>query len=221
MKKSNVSYYDSLKVIPKLEGLEGIDNYGCLSYNKKEMIDIMVENIEWIINDDKECTKDNFLDRYYFEYKIFIIPSEHYEFENREELLKYCKDMIPSLNKDNLYDFLLSISDFATETYDYNGNLMYGTICIDDLGIDPEIYMTENDRGLPGDKFKDGDIVVRKNYPDDLYKVIFIYDDDFIHPEFPIHYAGSAIIAPLREYKDEDELSMNTIRYSRTELIKV
>lgn len=219
MKKTKIAYYSSLIITPK-KNVNEQEKYGSLSYNKQEAIESLISIINDTLEYDK-CTKDKFEDEYYYEFELYIIPSEHYEFENREELLKYCKDMIPSLNKDNLYDFLLSISDFATETYDYNGNLMYGTICIDDLGIDPEIYMTENDRGLPGDKFKDGDIVVRKNYPDDLYKIIFIYDDDFIHPEFPIHYAGSAIIAPLREYKDEDELSMNTIRYSRTELIKV
>lgn len=219
MKKTKIVYYSSLIITPK-KNVNEQEKYGSLSYNKQEAIEPLIS----IINDTLEydnCAKDKFEDEYYYEFELYIIPSEHYEFENREELLKYCNDMIPSLNKDNLYDFLLSISDFATEKYDYNGNLMYGTICIDDLGIDPEIYMTENDRGLPANKFKDGDIVVRKNYPNDLYKIIFTYDDDFIHPEFPIHYTGSVIIAPLREYKDEDELSMNTIRYSRTELIKV
>ena len=222
MKHTKITYYDSLKIIPKIEGLDEIKNYGFISYDKQECIDIMKKTIADIIEEDTECTFDNFLDRYYFEYNITIIPSYHLEFDSNEELQEYCKSMIPSLNKDNLYDFLLSISDFATEIYDYRGNLVQGFINIDRLCIDSEIYMSENDRGLPAELFKKGDIVVRKNYPGDLYIVVSTpYDRDFICPEFPIHYIGTVSIAPLREYKDEDDLDKNCIRYARSELIKV
>lgn len=93
---------------------------------------------------------------------------------------------------------------------------MYGTICIDELYIDPEIYMSENDRGCAADVFNEGDIVVRKNYPDDLYKVVYMYDSNLLHPELPIRYMGTVFIQPIN---DNDEESI--IRYAKSELIKI
>lgn len=221
MKQIKITYYENLQIIPKDKGPEFLSRYGTISYNKKESIQFLTEIINDHIKDDPDCTIDNFLDKYIVIFEIMIIPSYHLEFESNKELDDYCRAIMPYINKDNLYDFLLSISEYALEVYDYRGNLMYGLINIDKMSIDPEIYMSENDRGLPAEMFKEGDIVVRKNYPDDLYKVVYSEKQDFLHSEFPIHYTGTVFIAPLEECKDNSKELENCIRYARTELIKV
>ena len=218
MKQIKRTYYIRLQIIPKDKGPEFSYHYNNISYNKEESIEFVIKLIKDYV-EDSDCTIDNFLDKYIVIFEIMIIPSYHLEFENNKELDDYCKAIIPYINKDNLYDFLLSISEYAIEVYDYKGNLMYGLIDIDKMSI--EIYMSENDRGLPAEMFKEGDIVVRKNYPDDLYKVVYSEDQDFLHPEFPIHYTGTVFIAPLEECKDNGEELEHCIRYARTELIKV
>lgn len=219
MKITKITYYDNLIIKTKENKI--VLQYSSLSYDKEDSIDAMRHIVDFIISDDNNCTVDNFLDNYNFEFFINIIPSYHLEFENNKELKDYCSNKINEINKDNLYDFLLSISDSAKEVYDYQGNLMYGNINIDSLGIDPDIYISENDRGLNASLFKEGDIVIRKNYPNDLYIVAFAYDKNFIHDELPIHYTGTVFIAPLKDYKDEDDVLSNSIRYARSELIKI
>lgn len=216
MKKSKFIYYHSLTIKKKNDNEYIFNNHGGISYNKQDCIDIMKNNVKFVIDDDPDCTYDNFLDLYKFEYIISVISRDHIEFDNYTEKSQYIKNNIKNLNKDNLYEFLVSISDIAGEYYDYLGNFMYGEINTT-TAIDP-IFISENDIGLTAPLFKEGDLVTRKNYPNELYIVISSLERNFRHEDFPIEYDGVVMIAPLKDYKTEDEAWENSIRYARSEL---
>lgn len=218
MKKSEFIYFDKLVIhgkFPYNKNL-GINNYGGISYDKHESIITMQEIVNSIIDNDLYATKNNFLDKYDFEYIVYIISRNHIEFNNSKEIEEYINQNINSLNNDNLYSFLVSIANQSLEEYDFNGNLKYGYI---DLGIsiDSEIFMSKNDIGLKASLFKEGDIVTKNGHPNELYKVILSDNENFSKGS-RINYNGTVIISPLL---DNDGKHKHFERYARSELNKL
>ena len=221
MKESKYIYMNKFDIIPKVND-GGIVNTSYITYDKQEAINYMLNEVNFIIDEDPDCNIDNFMERYEFYHRIHIISRDHIEFETSQEVYEYCQEMMPNINDKNLYDFLLSISESAWENYDYRGNLIYGQINLN-IQKDPEIFITENDvkLNLSAPLFKEGDIVTRKGYPNDLYKVICCGNSNFKTDEFSIYYDGIVLIAPLKEYKNEACEWGSSFRYARSELIKV
>lgn len=220
MKKSKYIYFDKLNIKAKnnISKENDIINEGFVCYDKSECISDMLSHVNFIIEEDPECTHDNFLDRYDFEYEIFIISRDHIAFESSDERKKYINENLYKITKNNIYEFLVSVAEFAIEKYDYNGNLKYGFI---DLWFD-EIYMSEKDEGLKIPIFKEGDIVELINYPGKRYRIIHSHESNFTETEFPLHYNGLVfVVEDDKFYNDEDEELENSISLARSEIVRV
>ena len=213
--RSKFIYCDKLSVVSYYRNDEfDITNYGSVFYDKEEGIELMKETISNIIKEDPDCTRENFLDRYDFKYTIFIISGNHLEFDSTSELKGYVENEIKNIDKDELYEFLVSIAEFACEDYDYNGHLICGYI---ELGFD-ENYMSQN--SIKEDKdFKYGDVVEKKGYPGIRYKIITDTLDIPIDKQYK--YFGSAYIVPVNIYNTREEENENYFRYPRSELVLV
>ena len=106
-----------------------------LKYAIKD-IDILYEN-----GDYNYSTIEEFLKEEEVEIHVDVISCNRIMFESSEELKEYFNNNIDKIPNDQLYDFLLSLSDHETRIYDYNGNLLESDITLhpnhnDVLGYD-------------------------------------------------------------------------------------
>ena len=78
--------------------------------------------------DDNELNK--FIEDYIteFDFYVNIISGNRILFETADELMLYFKNNIDNVPNDNLYDFLLSLSDSNLLWIDYNGDIIKQSI---------------------------------------------------------------------------------------------
>lgn len=142
-----------------------------------------------------------------YEFKIIVVHPNPIQFSNEKEQFKYYKN---NIDKDHLYEFLMSICKYNYLEFSYNGRLLSSQIGLSELKLSCSCKAF-NESEYHYTKFKVGDLVKLKDY-DDIYRIYssINLDKSIYQSDDPLNFVKGYYIETLNgePMNDYDALTL-------------
>lgn len=151
---------------------------------------------------------EDILDIIRYSFIIKQVSGDYIRFDNEDDLEKYYNENISKINKENLYDFLMSILTYTEYFIDINGNITSYSLN-DNEYLDFRSFEYDNKYHL--NKFKVGDKIKLKypiegHGPDKVYEIFEVMnkDIDIRNSNDPLHFRqGYALSDIYNDYNNK------------------